>query len=114
MKSFKHTIIDCKGVSSDICKNDKLILETIENVARKNGLNVINASRYRFGHNSPDGCTVFVMLDESHISLHTYAEEGRIAIDLFMREDINRNSIINEIKERLNLKDISIKEISRF
>ena len=52
--------------------------------ARECGVTVINACRYRFGHNSPDGCTVFLMLDESHISVHSYAEQGAMAVDVFV------------------------------
>ncbi|MCP4386942.1 MAG: S-adenosylmethionine decarboxylase, partial [Gammaproteobacteria bacterium] len=32
----------------------------------------------------PDGCTAFVMLDESHISIHTYADKQKMAIDIFI------------------------------
>ena len=113
MKNFKHTIIDCKA-NPELCRNDRLILETLQNAAKNNNCNVINASRYRFGHNSPDGCTVFLMLDESHISLHSYAEEGKIAIDMFFPETVNRENIIKEIKNKLNLNDVKIREFSRF
>lgn len=78
-----HLLVDIKGVSKKVCENDKLLLQCIQDAALKNGANIINANRYRFGHHSPPGCSVFLLLDESHISLHTYAGEGLIALDIF-------------------------------
>jgi S-adenosylmethionine decarboxylase len=35
------------------------------------------------GGDSPPGCTVCVLLDESHITAHTYADSGLVAVNVF-------------------------------
>ena len=78
-----HAIIDISGVPAEVCEDDAGILALLVDAARRAGVNVINSCRYHFGHNSPPGCTCFVLLDESHISAHTYADVGLVAVDIF-------------------------------
>lgn len=109
-----HVILDCYGVSSKVCLDDKLLLETLVRAAKANGGTIINTSRYHFGHNSPPGCTVFVMMDESHISVHTYAEEGKMAIDIFTCGDTDAQAIAEQIKAELKLKEFEEQDLERF
>ncbi len=83
MKNSYHALIDINDLSRDHCANDTRLLNILESAARLINATIISSNRYRFGHNSPDGCTAFLMLDESHISAHTYAEKGKMAIDVF-------------------------------
>lgn len=53
-------------------------------ICKSNGLRVVGERMELFdGSLSPSGGTFVLLLDESHISLHSYGEEGLIAIDLF-------------------------------
>ncbi len=116
MINKQHLIVDCSDVPFDICINDKLIFDALISVAKTNNLNVITSARYKFGFDSPTGCTVFLMLDESHISVHTYAKERQIALDIFTcGKDNNPKKIFEELKEMLNINNYIIKgEIVRF
>lgn len=46
------------------------------------GLNAINDLFHRFGQN--EGVTGMVVLAESHMSLHTWPEEGYVTIDVYV------------------------------
>lgn len=83
MSKGMHIILDCYHIPAETCLDDKFLLDSIVEVANSHKANIISTSRYHFGHNSPAGCAIFVMLDESHVSIHTYAELGLIAIDVF-------------------------------
>ncbi|MHC4337329.1 MAG: adenosylmethionine decarboxylase [Planctomycetota bacterium] len=109
-----HVILDCYGVSSDVCLNDKLLLETLVRATKANGGTIINTSRYHFGHDSPPGCTVFVMLDESHVAVHTYAEEGKMAIDVFTCGNTDAQAIAEQVKADLKLKEFEEQSFARF
>ena len=109
-----HIILDCYGVSRDVCLDDKRLLETVVRAANSSGATIINTSRYRFGHDSPPGCTVFVMLDESHVSVHTYADVGKMAIDVFTCGDTDAQAIAERLKTQLELNDCVEKMIERF
>lgn len=115
MSKGAHLIIDCKGLPFELCVDDKKLLETLTEAALTNGLNIITTSRYRFGHNSPPGCTVFIMLDESHISIHTYADQGQMAIDIFTcGEKVNGKKIFETVKNKLQINNFKLKKIERF
>jgi len=115
MSKGTHLIIDCKGLPFELCVDDKKLLETLTEAALTNGLNIITTSRYRFGHNSPPGCTIFIMLDASHISLHTYAEAGKMAIDIFTcGETLDNEKIFKSIRDKLGIKDYKLQKIDRF
>jgi len=110
-----HVILDCYGVPSDVCLDDKRLLQTVVRAANLSGATIINTSRYRFGHNSPPGCTIFVMLDESHVSVHTYAEEGKMAIDVFTCGDnTDGRAIAEQLKKELQLDSCEEKQFDRF
>lgn len=112
-----HILADCLRLSADVLSDDARIMTTLVRAAFRSGANVIGAHRYRFGANSPSGCTVIVMLDESHVSVHTYALEGRAAIDIFTcgeRADTLAESIWVQIKSRLCISTVAVRRVSRF
>ncbi|MHC4478102.1 MAG: adenosylmethionine decarboxylase [Planctomycetota bacterium] len=114
MAKGMHVILDCYGVASDVCLDDKKLLETVVRVARAQGSTIINTSRYHFGHDSPPGCTVFVMLDESHVSVHTYANEGKMAIDVFTCGDTDASAVAEQLKSELGLERVEQQSLERF
>ena len=79
-----HILLDMSGVNPSTCEDDAFLLGILRNAAEKSGSAIINTVRYHFGHISPPGCSVFIMLDESHVSAHSYAEHGLIAFDIFV------------------------------
>ena len=110
-----HLIIDCHGLPFELCIDDKKLFDILTQTASENGANIISTSRYRFGHNSPPGCTIFLLLDESHISLHTYADQGQMAIDIFTcGGKIDSEKLFQDIKEKININHYTIQEIERF
>lgn len=115
MSKDVHLIVDCIDIPYEKCTDDRLLLETLTEAAKAAGANIINSVRYRFGHNSPAGCTVFIMLDESHISLHTYADEGKIALDIFAcGNKVDCKKILNLIVKTLNIEKLKVKTLKRF
>ena len=48
---------------------------------------------------TPHGITVFFLLGESHLSIHTYPENNLIAFDFYSCKNLN----VEEIKKQLNL-----------
>ena len=109
-----HIILDCYDVPSVVCLDDKLLLEIAIKAASAGSATIINTMRYRFGYESPPGCTVVIMLDESHISVHTYAEKQMIAIDIFTCGNTNAEVIANQFKTDLNLKKFEQRTLKRF
>lgn len=114
MHKGKHLLIDCRGVSRDVCLNDGLILNAMAAAASRAGATVLSQVRYHFGHDSPPGFTAAVLLDESHCTAHSYADLGLIALDVFTCGDTNPNDVLMYMREMVDLGDVTIQEVGRF
>jgi len=116
MNKGNHLIVDIHNQSFDLLVDDKKLLQAIVAAANEVGANIINQSRYHFGHNSSPGCTAFIMLDESHVSVHTYADDGKMALDVFTCGATSCERILESFCRQLNIKqeDVVAKHIPRF
>lgn len=110
----RHLLVDCRDVPRETCLNDRLLLETLVTAAEAAGATVISQMRYRFGADSPPGCTAVVMLDESHCSVHTYADAGLIAFDFFTCGSTDPNRIWARVRWELGLENATVREVGRF
>lgn len=76
----KHYLLNLYGCTFDSLNNEKLLIDLIENAATKSGATIIQTIFKKF---EPQGFTGICLLSESHISIHTYPEYGKAAIDFF-------------------------------
>ena len=114
MEKGHHILIDCRNVPRDVCLDDGKMLEVMARSAAKAGMHVISQVRYHFGHNSAPGFTCVCLLDESHVSAHTYADLGLIALDVFTCGQTDPAKILDFMREELDLGDVTMKKMPRF
>ncbi len=99
-----HILIDVKNVSSDKIKTVENIRLFMDIVVKELNLNVIGECSHQFEkHNAPHGATLIYLLSESHLSIHTFVEEGKVTLDLFTCclgvEDANLKKVIKDFFE---------------
>jgi spermidine synthase len=76
----RHILVEFLGCNSEIM-NDVMAIETaMVTAAQKAGATVIQSS---FHHFSPYGVSGVVVIQESHLAIHTWPEYGYAAVDLF-------------------------------
>ena len=109
-----HLIIDCNNVSRDVCLDDKQMLKCLSNAVEKSGATILTTSRYHLGYNSPPGFACIIMLDESHCSVHSYADLGLLAIDIFTCGNSNPLDILKYLKESIDLGTVNYITVARF
>lgn len=80
MKLGEHYICDLSNCSRDILLDSERAYQLFAQAVRDSGLTVVDEGLYKF---SPHGFTGFLLLAESHASLHAWPEYGYCAIDLF-------------------------------
>jgi S-adenosylmethionine decarboxylase len=73
-----HIIADLWGVSFKKLNDPVYLEEHLKLAAQKSGATILSSASKAF---EPYGATVFVVLSESHLSIHTYPEKGFAAID---------------------------------
>jgi len=89
-------------------------METLAEAATLAGATVVSQIRYRFGDESPPGCTAVVMLDESHCSVHTYADLGLMAFDVFTCGSTDPRAVWAHVQQRLGIEQAEVRDVPRF
>jgi S-adenosylmethionine decarboxylase len=108
--NVKQLLIDLYNCEADI-NDETAILALITEAAKQAGATVLQASVHRF---SPMGCSVVIILKETHISLHTWPEFGYAALDIFLcGESLDPYDAWNYIKKKLQPQTFTIKEVQR-
>jgi S-adenosylmethionine/arginine decarboxylase-like enzyme len=83
----RHSMLDYINCTIPHKNVESVLLNLIFNfkiICEEEGLRVVGEKCIVFdGSISPPGGTFVLCLDESHISLHCYADEGLIAVDCF-------------------------------
>ena len=106
----KLLLLEVYNVDFDLI-ND---VESLQNVMIR-GINrakmtILNAFSHCF---IPQGCTVVIALSESHVSCHTWPENGCLAVDVYTCGEGNPRLIALEILKYLNSDSYSLREVDR-
>lgn len=95
-----HILFDIKVSDETVYKLkdlNKLSLILVE-ASWKAGANVLDSSYHHFGNGGVSG---ICLLEESHISVHTWPEYNSAAFDIFMCGECDPNKAVNHIIEYL-------------
>jgi S-adenosylmethionine decarboxylase len=80
----KQILIDVKNIDSDKLKTVEMINPFMEIIIEELNLNIIGECSHQFENfNGHYGATTIYLLAESHLSIHTFVDEGKITLDLF-------------------------------
>ncbi len=104
----RHIIADFFG-SKNIDDPD-YIEKALRDAAAASGATVLG---YKFHRFSPQGVTGYLLLAESHISIHTWPEHGYAAIDVFTCGDMDPRPAFLLMKERFDSSSFKTVEIMR-
>ena len=98
----RHLIIDAYGIAVHRLKNRRLIKDLLNNLPKKFKMRLLGKTVVRKVQSAeyPDwGFSGFALLYESHISLHTWPEEGYVAMDIYSCKDFNDKKISSYLKK---------------
>lgn len=100
-------IYDCDVSKLKFTDSIKLILNTVVDEIK---LFKVSESYKQF---EPFGATGFILLEESHISIHTWPEHNFAAIDVFSCNAFNIEKITTLLSNYFNTNNITAKNITR-
>ncbi len=107
----RHILVEFFGCKSEILNEVSTIEAGMVNAAEKAGATVINAT---FHHFSPYGVSGVVVIQESHLAIHTWPEYQYAAVDLFTCGDsVNPWVSFDFLKETFNATSYSALEMRR-
>ena len=106
-----------RHVLYDVWVEDRSVLATVEpmqdlmcRAAEAGGATVLHSHFHQF---APCGVTGFLLLAESHISVHTWVDEGFAAIDIFTCGPMNTDKVLEVIRDGLKPTHASVRRLVR-
>ena len=111
LKLGEHFIFDLSNCNHEILMDSERAYSLFAQAVHESGLTVVDEGFYKF---SPHGFTCFLLLAESHASLHTWPEYDYCAIDLFTCA-IGKDMIplIQHLKEAFGADNFALRKIDR-
>lgn len=104
-----HLIIDGYGSNSDILQSEEFIYQLLDQYPAEIGMTKI-APPYvtRYVGTKPEdwGVSGFVLIAESHISIHTFVEPCYVNVDVFSCKHFNADQVIRGLRDRLQLTEV--------
>ena len=106
----KQVLMDVKNINSDKLKTVEMIRPFMEKIIEELKLNVVGECSHQFEKNGlPHGATMIYLLSESHLSVHTFVDEGKITLDLFTCSlGVENEKIKSIIKEYFEVNSLNI------
>ena len=106
----KQVLIDVKNITGDKLKTVEMIRPFMEKIIEELKLNVVGECSHQFEKNGlPHGATMIYLLSESHLSVHTFVDEGKITLDLFTCSlGVENEKIKSMVKEYFEVNSLNI------
>lgn len=76
----KHCLLDLYGCPFSLLNDVDFIISILTEAAGICGATILNTASHKF---EPYGVTAILLLSESHLSIHTWPEEGKAAADCY-------------------------------
>ena len=108
----EHLIFDLSGCNQEILFDSDLSYSLFSSAVRDSGLTVVDEGFFKF---SPHGFTCFLLLSESHASVHAWPEYGYLAIDLFtcnLGKDLT--PLLERLKTDFGAESYNLRDLNRY
>jgi S-adenosylmethionine decarboxylase len=107
----RHIAVDAWGVDFTVLDNIHFLQQIMIEAAEKSGASVLSVINKQF---DPNGCTILILLSESHLSIHTYPEKEFAAIDCYTcGEKVDPKIAIDDLIDILKPKKMYSKTLIR-
>ena len=113
MKQFSmgnHLLLEVYDVEHNLLNDSVALQEVMERGIKRAGMTILNIFQHCF---HPQGVTIVIALSESHVSCHTWPEEGCIAIDVYTCGEGKPKSIALELLKYFNSENYKLRQVDR-
>ena len=107
---MKHILFTLKECPSELLNDEGWIRDTVYMASKECNSTLLALNSHKF---QPQGVTCVAMLAESHISIHTWPEEGKAAVDVYTCGDCNPKIGCDMIIHQLYAQDHTLSYIER-
>ena len=111
-----HLLIDGFGGDIPSMKDEDFVYRFLDIFPSKIGMNKISTPHVTTYHGTKDedwGVSGFVLIAESHISVHTFPERAYVNIDVFSCKDFDHEQALAQIRDVFSLDQVKLWVIGR-
>jgi len=114
-----HLTIDGYGGNPEKLNDKELVLKCLTELPEKIKTQIIGGPEVYFAeegsHKDPGGWSGFVVIAESHISIHTFPKRCFVSADVYTcnEKGLNQELVIAYFKNAFDLTDVEINAIKR-
>ena len=111
-----HLAIDGYGASAEKLRNTDMVYRFLDEYPDAIGMNkIVPPQVYTYYGKNPEdwGVSGFVIIAESHISVHTFPDRQYVNIDIFSCKDFDAISSLEGVKEAFGLNDVRVWTLDR-
>lgn len=106
-----HIIADFWGVSRTLLDDAEQLIRILSESASRAGLSTLTSCVHKF---HPTGVSAVLIIAESHISVHTWPEEGFAALDIFScGTEENALQALELIRQHFAPSEVQIETVTR-
>ena len=105
-----HLLLEVYDVNFDLLNDVISLQEAMERGIERAKMTILNIFSHCF---LPQGCTIVIALAESHVSCHTWPENGCIAIDVYTCGEGNPKIVAIELLKYLNSEKYNLRFVDR-
>jgi len=111
-----HLVVDGYGAAQDRLEDADLLYRFLDEYPASIGMTKMIAPQvYTYHGKTPEdwGLSGFVLIAESHISVHTYPERRYINIDIFSCKDFDADVSLSEVRDTFALPEVRVWTMER-
>ncbi len=104
-----HLIIDGFANNPELLQSEELVYRFLDQYPSQIGMTKVAPPQvYRYIGSKPEdwGISGFVLIAESHISIHTFPERCYVNIDIFSCKDFDSEQAIRELQAKFELAEL--------
>jgi S-adenosylmethionine decarboxylase len=105
-----HLLLEVYDVDFEAINDAKSLQNCLISGINRANMTILNVFSHCF---IPQGCTIVIALAESHVSCHTWPENGCLAIDVYTCGEGNPKLIALEILKYLNSENYKLRYLYR-
>lgn len=107
-----HVMMDMYNCSPDVLNDKELVYNILDTLPGKIGMRKLMQPAVTFaqpnGKKDPGGWSGFVMIQESHISIHTFIKRRFVTMDIYSCKQFDTQKVINYFKKKFKTDDVEI------
>ena len=105
-----HLLLEVYDIEHNLLNDGIALQRVMERGIQRAGMTILNIFQHCF---HPQGLTIVIALSESHVSCHTWPEEGCIAIDVYTCGEGNPKLVALELLKYFNSENYKLRQLDR-